>query len=236
MGQGVHTVAQQVAAEELDVDPDRIRVIVDTTRELGAGQTTGSRGTLMAAGAVADACRVAKDNGLATDVDHYGEYRVDWTNALEEGLEHPIIHSAFGYAAQVVIADPKSGDILHVIAAHDVGRAINPKLVEGQIEGAIHMGIGYALSEDFPTDELARPTKHTLRSLSILRAKDMPPVEPIIVEVPQPRAPYGVKGVGEIGLVPTAGAIATALYEVDGIRRTRTPMNVHQPLEKRSES
>ena len=236
MGQGVHTVAQQVAAEELDVDPDRIRVIVDTTRELGAGQTTGSRGTLMAAGAVADACRVAKDNGLATDVDHYGEYRVDWTNALEEGLEHPIIHSAFGYAAQVVIADPDSGDILQVVAAHDVGRAINPKLVEGQIEGAIHMGIGYALSEDFPTDELARPTKHTLRSLNILRAKDMPPVEPIIVEVPQPRAPYGVKGVGEIGLVPTTGAIATALYEVDGIRRTRTPMNVHQPLEKRSES
>ena len=235
MGQGVHTVAQQVAAEELDIDPERIRVIVDTTRELGAGQTTGSRGTLMAAGAVADACRVAVAHGMTPGVDHHGEYRVDWTNALEEGVEHPTIHSAFGYAAQVVVADPETGEIAKVVAAHDVGRAINPKLVEGQIEGAVHMGIGYALSEDFPTDDLARPTKHTLRSLNILRAKDMPVVEPIIIEVPQPRAPYGVKGVGEIGLVPTAGAIAAALHEVDGVYRTRTPMNIHQPLEKRSE-
>ncbi len=234
MGQGVNNVALQVAAEELDIDPERIRVIIDTTRELGAGQTTGSRGTVMAAGGVSDACRVAKEHGMAPGVDYHGEYRVDWTNALEEGLEHPIIHSAFGYAAQVVIADRETGTIEKVVAAHDVGRAVNPRLVEGQIEGAVHMGLGYALTEEFPTDELARPTKHTLRSLGILRAKDMPEVESIIVEVPQPRSPYGVKGVGEIGLVPTAGAVAAALYEVDGIRRTRTPMRVHQPVEKRS--
>jgi len=86
------------------------------------------------------------------------------------------------------------------------------------------------LTEEFPTDELARPTKHTLRSLGILRAKDMPPVEVIIVEVPQPRAPYGIKGVGEIGLVPTAGAVAETLRAVDGRWRTRLPMNVHEPL------
>ncbi len=236
MGQGVNNVALQVAAEELGVDPERIRVIIDTTRELGAGQTTGSRGTVMAAGGVSDACRVAKEHGMAPGVDYHGEYRVDWTNALEEGLEHPIIHSAFGYAAQVVIADRDTGGIEKVVAAHDVGRAVNPRLVEGQIEGAVHMGLGYALTEEFPTDELARPTKHTLRSLGILRAKDMPDVEAIIVEVPQPRSPYGVKGVGEIGLVPTAGAVAAALYEVDGIRRTRTPMGVHHPIEKRSTS
>ena len=234
MGQGVHNVALQVAAEELEVDPERIRVIVDTTRDLGAGQTTGSRGTVMAAGGVSDACRVAREHDYAPGVDYHGEYRVDWTNALEEGLEHPIIHSAFGYAAQVVIAEPETGTIEKVVAAHDVGRAVNPRLVEGQIEGAVHMGLGYALTEEFPTDDLARPMKHTLRSLGILRAKDMPEVEAIIVEVPQPRSPYGVKGVGEIGLVPTAGAVAAALYEVDGIRRTRTPMAVHQPVEKRS--
>jgi len=234
MGQGVHNVALQVAAEELDIDPDRIRVVVDTTRELGAGQTTGSRGTVMAAGGVADACRVAKEGGLETGVDYYGEYVVDWTDALEDDVENPTIHSAFGYAAQVAIADKETGTIEKVIAAHDVGRAVNPNLVEGQIEGAVHMGVGYALTEEFPTDELARPTKHTLRSLGIIRAKDMPDVETIIVEVPQPRSPFGVKGVGEIGLVPTAGAIAAALYEVDGIRRTRTPMNVHEPLRERS--
>ena len=212
MGQGVHTVALQVAAEELRVDADRIKVVVDTTRELGAGQTTGSRGTLMAAGGVADACRVANENGQEPGVDYYGEYRVDWTNALEDGVENPIIHSAFGYACQVVIADKQTGDIEKVIAAHDVGRAINPLLTQGQIEGAVHMGLGYALTEEFPTDEEARPINWTLRSLGILRAKDMPEVETILVEVPQPRAPYGVKGVGEIGLVPTAGAVAGAFY------------------------
>jgi xanthine dehydrogenase molybdenum-binding subunit len=111
MGQGIHTVALQVAAEELKVDPDRIRVVVDTTRELGAGQTTGSRGTLMGAGSVADACRVANEAGQRPGVDYVGEYRVDWTNALEDGLENPIIHSAFGYAAQLVIADRATGKI-----------------------------------------------------------------------------------------------------------------------------
>ena len=231
MGQGVHTVAQPVAAEELDIDADRIKVIVDTTRELGAGQTTGSRGTLMAAGGVADACRVANENNRAPGVDYYGEYRVDWTNSLEEKLENPILHSAFGYACQLVIADKATGDIEKVVAAHDVGRAVNPMLAEGQIEGAVHMGLGYALTEEFPTDDDARPTNWTLRSLGILRAKDMPAVETILVEVPQPRAPYGVKGVGEIGLVPTAGAVAGAFFEVDGKRRTQVPFNVHQPLE-----
>ncbi len=234
MGQGVHNVAMQVAAEELGIDSGRIKVVVDTTRPLGAGQTTGSRGTVMASGAVADACRAAKEAGLTAGIDHNGEYRVDWTNALEDGLENPTIHSAFGYAAQVIIADPETGEIEKVVAAHDVGRAINPRLVEGQIEGAVHMGLGYALTEEFPTDELAQPIKHTLRSLGILRAKDMPEVETIIVEVPQPRSPYGVKGVGEIGLVPTAGAVAAALHEVDGRWRTRTPMAVHEPIEKRS--
>ena len=84
--------------------------------------------------------------------------------------------------------------------------------------------------------ETGFPTNMTLRSLGILRAKDVPEIEVHIVEVPQPRSPYGVKGVGEIGLVPTAGAIATALYEVDGLRRTRTPMGVHQPILERSTS
>ena len=224
MGQGVHTVALQVAVEELGIDPARIEVVVDTTRELGAGQTTGSRGTLMGAGSVAEACRAAAADGCRIGVDYPGEYRVDWTNSLSEGLEHPVIHSTFGYAAQLVVLDPETGAPDRVVAAHDVGRAVNPVLCEGQIEGSVHMGLGYALTEGFPTDADARPRNTTLKSLGIIRPKDMPSVEVILVEEPQPDAPYGIKGVGEIGLVPTAGAVAAALHAYDGRWRADLPM------------
>ena len=224
MGQGVHTVAAQVAIEELGVSASSIDVIVDTTRELGAGQTTGSRGTLMGAGAVRDACQKAIEGGREIGIDYEGEYRVDWTNALSENVENPIIHSTFGYAAQVVILDPESGDIEKVIAAHDVGKAVNPMLCEGQIEGAVHMGLGYALSEGFPCDETGRPKNTTLKSLGVIRPKDMPPVDVILVESPEPNSPYGIKGVGEIGLVPTAGAVAAAFFSYDGQWRTELPI------------
>ena len=224
MGQGIHTVALQVAVEELGVDPDLVDVIVDTTRELGAGQTTGSRGTLMGAGSVADACRNAVADGCRPGIDYEGEYRVDWTNSLSDEVEHPIIHSTFGYAAQLVVLDPDTGDVNRVVAVHDVGRAVNPMLCEGQIEGSVHMGLGYALTEGFPADENARPRNDTLRKLGIIRPKDMPDVEVRLVESPQPGSPYGIKGVGEIGLVPTAGAVAAALHAYDGQWRHSLPM------------
>jgi aldehyde oxidoreductase len=226
MGQGINTVAVQVAVSELGVDADLIDVIVDTTRELGLGQTTGSRGTLMGAGAVQAACAAAIAAGRTPEVDHVGEYRVDWTTKLgDPGVEHPIIHSTFGYAAQLVTVDRETGAISHVLAAHDVGRAVNPQLCEGQIEGSVHMGLGYALSEDFPSDpETGFPLNNTLRSLNILRAKDVPPITVMLIESPQPNSPYGIKGVGEIGLVPTAGAVARALHEYDGTWRSALPL------------
>ena len=225
MGQGVHTVALQVAAQELNVDAERIDVIVDTTRELGFGQTTGSRGTLMTAGSVAAACQVALAANCEVGVDHHGEYVVDWTHHLGDP-EHPnpTIHSCFSYAAQLVEIDHASGAIDRVLAVHDVGKAVNPTLVEGQIEGSVHMGLGYALTEDFPSDETGMPAVETLRQLGILRAKDIPKIDVKVVEVPQPRSPYGIKGVGEIGLVPTAPAVAAALYDFDGERRRTLPM------------
>jgi xanthine dehydrogenase molybdenum-binding subunit len=226
MGQGVHTVALQVAAQELGIDPGRIEVIVDTTRELGFGQTTGSRGTLMAAGSVQKACAAAIAGGCALNVDYHGEHVVDWTQHLgDPGFPNPTIHAAFGYATQLVIADRDSGAIERVVAIHDVGKAVNPLLCEGQIEGSVHMGLGYALTEDFPSDPATGfPTNMTLRSLGILRAKDVPPIDVELIEVPQPRSPFGIKGVGEIGLVPTAGAVAAALHDLDGTWRTTLPM------------
>ncbi|HUF99625.1 MAG TPA: molybdopterin cofactor-binding domain-containing protein [Ilumatobacter sp.] len=226
MGQGVHTVALQVAAEELGISPDRIDVIVDTTRDLGFGQTTGSRGTLMTAGSVQQACQAALAAGCAPDVDHHGEWLVDWTQKLgDPNITNPTIHSCFSFAAQMVIAEPGTGKIEKIVAVHDVGRAVNPQLVEGQIQGSVHMGLGYALSENFPTDpETGFPTNMTLRSLGILRAKAVPEMEVRIVEVPQPRSPYGIKGVGEIGLVPTAPAVAAALRAATGEWHTKLPM------------
>jgi aldehyde oxidoreductase len=178
----------------------------------------------MGAGAVADACRVAREGGCQVGIDYAGEYRVDWTRSIESGEPNPTIHSAFGYAAQLVVIERESGAIERVVAVHDVGRVVNPTLCAGQIEGAVHMGLGYALTEEFPADTEGRPTISTLRGLGILRAKDVPAIDVQIVEVPQPRSPYGIKGVGEIGLVPTAGAVAAALHDLDGEWRTVLPM------------
>jgi xanthine dehydrogenase molybdenum-binding subunit len=95
--------------------------------------------------------------------------------------------------------------------------------VEGQVEGGVHMGLGYALSEEYRVAE-GRPQTDTLKSLNIIPAAGMPPVDVILVEEPQPDGPYGAKGAGEAVLVPTAAAVAGALHAFDGIRRRALPM------------
>ena len=110
------------------------------------------------------------------------------------------------------------GRVESFIAAHDVGRAVNPALCAGQIEGSVHMGLGYALTEELPCAS-GCPVSYKLRDIGVLRARDMPEVEVILVEEPEPEGPFGAKGVGEIGLVPTAGAVAGALR---GLRRHPT--------------
>ena len=115
------------------------------------------------------------------------------------------------------------GRLARVIAAHDVGKAINPTLLEGQIEGGVHMGLGHALTEEFVVQD-GHPQTTTLKSLGIIPPSGMPPVECIFIEEPSPQGPYGAKGVGELCLVPTASAVAGALFAFDGVRRTRLPM------------
>jgi xanthine dehydrogenase molybdenum-binding subunit len=128
----------------------------------------------------------------------------------------------YGFATQVCILDER-GRVERFVAAHDVGRVINRRMVEGQIEGAVHMGLGYALTEELRLID-GVPESFTLRSLGLIRARDMPDVTVILVESDDPEGPFGAKGVGEIGLVPTAGAVAGALYRFDGVRRYRLPM------------
>ncbi len=228
MGQGVHTVLRQIVCEELDLPPDRVTVHVDTIRELDTGQTTASRSTVLGGRAVQAAAaelRAVLDGQRLEDLagrEFYGEVRIDWTNPPGVDVDEPVTHFAYGWAVQVAILDER-GRLSRVVAAHDVGRAINPTLLEGQIEGAVHMGLGFALSEDFIV-EGGVPVTTTLKSLGIVPAHRMPEVECILVEVPQPEGPYGAKGVGEIGLVPTAPAVAGALRAFDGVWRTRLPM------------
>ncbi|MGH2555726.1 MAG: selenium-dependent xanthine dehydrogenase [Actinomycetota bacterium] len=228
MGQGCHTALQQITCEELGLDSTKVSVVVDTMRELDTGQTTASRSTVLGGRAIIEAAAKLKgalDGGRLEDLagqEFYGEVKVDWTHKPGEGPDGAATHFAYGWATQMVVLD-EDGRIDKVVAAHDVGRVINPTLLEGQIEGAVHMGLGHALTEEFVL-EGGVPVTDTLKSLNIIPPIGMPPVECVFVEVPQPEGPYGAKGVGEIALVPTASAVAGALYAYDGIRRTALPM------------
>jgi selenium-dependent xanthine dehydrogenase len=228
MGQGVHTVLQQVACEELGLPPECVRMEVDTGHELDGGQTTASRGTVLGGLGIIAAARTLRetlDGGRIADLagqEFFGEVHMPQTYTPGQGPDGGPTHFAYGWATQVVVLD-QDGRIEKVVAAHDVGKVMNPTLLEGQIEGAIHMGLGHALSEEFVVEGGFVKTD-TLKSLNIIPPIGMPLVECIFVEEPQPEGPYGAKGVGEIALVPTASAVAGALHAFDGVRRTRLPM------------
>ena len=230
MGQGVHTMAVQALVTETGIPPSMIEARVETSSEMVTGMTTASRATSLIGNAIIDACKRFK-----TDLEYHkleelvgrqysGEFTVDWTTKPGAMVEKIYTHYSYSYATQVVILDD-AGQVEKIIAAHDAGKIFNPTLFEGQLEGSIHMGLGYAISEDLPM-EGGRPKSTMLRKCGILRAKDMPEMEVIGVEVPDPYGPYGAKGVGEIGLVPTAGAVANALYQFDGVRRHKLPMRL----------
>ncbi len=223
MGQGVHTVLRQIVCEELGLAPERVRVVVDTELELDTGLTTASRATLLGGNAVVDAARRLRAAGPLDTLagrEFAGEFRIDWTTPND--ADEPVTHVAYAWATQVVLLDGE-GRLEKVIAAHDVGRALNPTLLEGQVEGGVHMGLSQALSEEFVV-EGGVPVTETLKSLRILPPTGVPEIEVVLVEEPQPEGPYGAKGVGEAALVPTAAAVRAALQAYDGVHRTQLPM------------
>ncbi len=238
MGQGVNTIARQVVCNETGIHPDLIEVRVDTDADQNAGMTTASRATSLLGNALLDACKKLKvdlENNSLEDLvgkSYYGEWIVDWTTKPDADVEEVKTHYSYSYAAQLVAVD-EDGQIAKVTAAHDAGKIFNPLLFEGQVEGAVHMGLGYALTEEMPMKD-GYPVTTNLRKMGVLRAKETPPVEVIGVEVPDPLGPYGAKGVGEIGLVPTAAAVANALYHFDGVRRRKFPIGL--PKKKRKKS
>ncbi len=228
MGQGLFTILRQVVHEETGVAPEAMTVATRSEPDVECGMTTASRATALATMAAQRAGRrLAADLASAplaslAGREYRGEYVCDITVKPGTNVDNPVTHMTFGYATQVVLLDG-GGRIAKVVAAHDVGRAINPLACSQQIEGAVHMGLGYALSEELPCTA-GRPDSTRMRDLGILKAADTPEVEVILLEVPDPVGGYGAKGIGEIGLVPTAAAVAGALAAFDGVRRTALPM------------
>ena len=244
MGQGLFTVTIQTAVQETGLPPDTFTALTDTAADLDCGQTTGSRGTALSCNAVIDAARKLKKDldsivsggpqgrgftGFTEALkqlvgrEYRGEWTCSYTHKLGADVPEPKTHLTYGFATQVVILDEHDGTIKKVVAAHDVGKVINPVLLQGQMEGSIHMGLGYALSEDFVVDG-GQIVTDTIKSIGVLRAHQMPEMEFLFIEEPDPECPYGARGVGEIGLVPTAPAVAGALEAFDGIQRTVLPM------------
>lgn len=229
MGQGIHTIAIQVLCEEIKINPQNIEVIVDTRSEIKTGMTTSSRATALLGNAILEAAQKLRSDLETHSLSelngkkYHAKWICDWTTKPGTNPNNPTTHYSYGYAAQLVVLN-QTGEIETVYAAHDAGKIMNPVFFEGQIEGAVHMGLGYALTEDLPMEGgFLKSTK--LRDCGILRAHETPEINVIGVEVKDPVGPYGAKGLGEIGLVPTAAAVANAFCHFDGIRRYKLPLN-----------
>jgi selenium-dependent xanthine dehydrogenase len=228
MGQGVDTVAVQFLCQETGFNPAWVKVLVNTGEAVPTGMTTASRATSLLGKAILNACTSLRKDlaefGLKTLVgrEYRGRWVCDWTTASgDPKVEKIVTHYSYSYAAQMVELD-QTGRILRVVAAHDAGKIVNRTLFEGQIEGAVHMGLGYALSEEIPTPG-GYPSER-LGDCQILSARATPEIVVLGVEVPDPVGPHGAKGVGEIGLVPTAGAVANAFARLIGKRPFQLPL------------
>lgn len=228
MGQGVNTVAVQMLCEETGIDPKIIEVQIDTEAGIKTGMTTSSRATALLGNSIIDASKELKKDLKTSELKELAgrTYRglFAFTDSCKpgSGVENPIIHYSYGYAAQLVVLDD-NGKIDTVYAAHDAGKIVNPVLYEGQIEGAVLMGVGYATTEDLPMKD-GYLVSDKYRDLGILRTTETPKIVVLPVEVADAVGAHGTKGIGEIGLVPTAGAVANALYQFDKIRRFKLPL------------
>jgi CO/xanthine dehydrogenase Mo-binding subunit len=232
VGQGVTGVILQVARTELGFDD--VRVAAGQTATVGsAGSASASRMTWMAAGAVRDACHAALEEqarrpGEEIDVERI--YRHPRTTPLdpENGqITGERAHVAFATCAMRVVAevDVELGltRIVWIGAAQDVGKAVNPQQVEGQIEGGTAQGLGLALMEEIKTRD-GLITNASFTDYLIPTTLDMPPVQSVLIEDPEPDAPYGVKGVGEAPTVVSTAAIVSALRAATGRPLVRVPV------------
>ena len=230
IGQGCLTVFCQDVAQATGLPLSRIRNGAGSTEIApDSGTTSGSRQTLLSGEAVRQAAlqlaqaleEAGGDLSALEGREFFYEY-FEPTDKLGADVPFPKSHIAYGYATHVVILDEK-GRVTEVYAAHDSGKVVNPISIQGQIEGGVLMGMGYALTEDFPLRDGVPQARYG--TLGLLRAPQIPDIHAIYVEKEEllPVA-YGAKGIGEIAAIPTAPALQGAYYALDGIFRTKLPM------------
>lgn len=231
IGQGLGTVLVQMVVSNTDLKRgDIVYERSNTWIAPDSGTTSGSRQTLITGEACMRACRKfmeAKAGGktLADLVgqEFYGEYLAK-TDPLGAEVPNPVSHVAYGYATQMCILDAKTKKIEKMVAAHDVGKAVNPLSCEGQIEGGVVMSMGFALREKYPIDENCRPVEK-YGALGLFRAHEIPEIEAIVIDKPGLNVAGGAIGIGEITSIPTAPAITDAYYRLDGERRYTLPIS-----------
>ena len=238
IGQGLGTVLVQMIVTNTDLTRDDIVYERSNTWvSPDSGTTSGSRQTLVTGEACRRACekfmeerKAGKSMKDMIGEVYYGEYLAK-TDPLGADVPNPVSHVAYGYATQVCIIDSKTGKIEKMIAAHDVGKAVNPLSCEGQIEGGVVMSMGYALREQYPIDENCKPIDK-YGSLRLFRSHEIPEIEAIVIDKPGLNVACGAIGIGEITSIPTAPAIADAYCRYDGERRFSLPL-CNTPYERK---
>ena len=227
IGQGVGTVLVQIVCTILELSRDQVVYVrANTFTTPDSGTTSGSRQTTVTGEACRRACvqlKEALEGKTLRDLEgqeFYAEYLAK-TDPLGADVPNPVSHVAYGYATQVCILNDE-GRVEKMIAAHDVGKAVNPMSCEGQIEGGVVMSLGFALTEQYPLVDCKPTAKYG--TLGLFRANQIPEIEAIVVEKEGLNVACGAIGIGEITSIPTAPAVADAYFRYDGKFRTSLPL------------
>lgn len=227
MGQGIAATMRAICCETTGLKPNEVIVArPDTKYTPNSGTSTASRQTVIT-GETTRRVSLLLKKALETrslkelEGEEFYEEFVGITDRMGSDKPNPVSHLAYGYATQVVILN-EDGKVGQVIAAHDVGRAINPSNVEGQIEGGVVMGLGFGLTEDLKITNGKPAARYG--TLGLFRAPDVPEIKTILIEKNQAELAYGAKGVGEIPLIPTSPAAQAAYYKWDSKFRTSLPL------------
>jgi len=237
VGQGTHTVMAQMAAEAVGVPLEKVSMITsDSATMENSGSVSASRMTFMSGNAIRGAAEVALKKWQVEERPAIGEFKylAPRTTQFEPETGHSTPNFAYAFVAQAVEVevDIETGhvNVLRVVSADDVGQAINPALVEGQVEGAVVQAQGYAIMEDFKTKD-GRVLTDQLSTYLIPTIWDIPEkVETVLVEVPDPNGPWGARGLGELPFLPVAPAIGAAIHDATGVWVNEFPFTPERVL------